>query len=221
MINHARVLATIAACLLTATASAGTAADAAFDAELLGLQQAWATANYEAPAGEPRLQAFESLEQRAGKLTREYPRRAEALVWKGIVESSHAGAKGGLGALTLCKAARASLEAALELDPRALDGSAYTSLGALYYKVPGFPIGFGDDDKAGEMLRQALQLNPDGIDPNYFYAEYLYEEGRYAEALQYLDRAAKAPPRPGRETADKGRRSEIATLRQKVRARLG
>ena len=114
-----------------------------------------------------------------------------------------------------------AIEPFLELDPRALDGSAYTSLGALYYKVPGFPLGFGDDDKAGELLRQALQLNPDGIDPNYFYAEYLYEQRRYAESLQYLERAAKAPPRLGRETADKGRRSEIATLRQKVRARLG
>ena len=82
-------------------------------------------------------------------------------VWLGIVQSSHAGAKGGLGALGLAKKARASLESALALDPKALDGSAYTSLGTLYYKVPGFPLGFGNKDKAQEFLRNVLAANRD------------------------------------------------------------
>ena len=198
---------------------AGFAADT-FDADLLALQQSWAKANYETPA-DARAGAFDALEVRAQRLVQENPGRAEALIWQGIIASSHAGAKGGLGALSLCKDARASLEAALKLNPKALDGSAYTSLGALYFKVPGFPVGFGDDDKAEQLLKKALEINPAGIDPNYFYAEYLYEDGRYAEAMQYLDRAAKAAPRPGREVADKGRRADIATLRQKVDAKLG
>ena len=193
----------------------------AFDAELLTLQQAWAHTNYEIPAGDMRVQAFDALEKRAEKFTHAHPDRAEALIWEGIIESSYAGAKGGLGALSLCKEAKGNLEAALKLDPQALDGSAYTSLGTLYFKVPGFPLGFGDDDKAGKLLEKALALNPDGIDPNYFYAEYLVDQDRYQEALQYLDKAAKAPPRPGRESADAGRRAEIAALRQKVRAKLG
>ncbi len=85
--------------------------------------------------------------------------------------------------------------------------------------MPGFPVGFGDDEKAGKLLQQALKLNPNGIDPNYFYAEYLFEQGRYPEALQYLDKAGKAAPRPGREVADKGRRGEIAALTAKVKAK--
>jgi Tfp pilus assembly protein PilF len=85
--------------------------------------------------------------------------------------------------------------------------------------VPGWPIGFGDDDKAEALLRKALEVNPDGIDPNYFYAEFLYEQGEYAEALEHLDRAAKAPARPGRERADQGRRAEIAALTAKVKAK--
>jgi len=143
------------------------------------------------------------------------------LIWEAIIESSYAGAKGGLGALGLCKEARGNLEAALKLNPNALDGSAYTSLGTLYYKVPGFPVGFGDHDKARKLLKKALEINPNGIDPNYFYAEFLYEEGEYAQALQYLDKAAKAAPRPGRELADKGRRAEIATLTSQVKKELG
>ena len=114
---------------------------------------------------------------------------------------------------SLCKEARGNLEAALKLDPTALDGSAYTSLGTLYYKVPGFPVGFGDDDKAGKLLQKALKLNPNGIDPNYFYAEYLFEQGRYAGSrCSTSRRRRKAAPRPGREVADKGRHAEIAAL---------
>jgi Tfp pilus assembly protein PilF len=81
-----------------------------------------------------------------------------------------------LGALSLVKQARTNLEKAIEIEPNALQGSAWTSLGALYYQVPGWPIGFGDKDKADEMLKKALAINPDGIDPNYFYGDYLLKE---------------------------------------------
>jgi tetratricopeptide (TPR) repeat protein len=213
-------------CVLAATfmlafsAGHAFAADPAFDAELLAIQQSWAKVNYEMPAGDARVQAFDALEKRAEGFAKQHPERAEALIWEGIIESSYAGAKGGFGALGLAKEARGNLETALKIDPKALDGSAYTSLGTLYFKVPGFPVGFGNHDKARELLTKALQLNPNGIDPNYFFGEFLFEEGEYSKALQYLDRAAKAPPRPGREVADKGRQAEIAALTAKVRSKL-
>jgi tetratricopeptide (TPR) repeat protein len=65
-----------------------------------------------------------------------------------------------------------------------------------------------------------LKINPNGIDPNYFYAELLYQEGDYAEALHYLEKAAHAAPRPGRELADQGRRAEVAALAAKARKQL-
>ena len=218
--KHPRVLiaATVVVAFFAVRASA--ADDAAFNAELASIQQAWARVNYETPAGDARAQAFDQLEKRAEKFTQQSPGRAEALIWEAIVESSYAGAKGGLGALGLAKEARGNLEAALKINPGALDGSAYTSLGTLYYKVPGFPLGFGDHDKARQLLTKALEINPNGIDPNYFYGEFLYEQGEYAQSLQYLDKAARAAPRPGREVADKGRRAEIAALTAKVRAKL-
>jgi len=210
----------ILACAAVLAAATVAAADPAFDDELLAIQQEWATANYQVNA-DAREPAFANVEARTEAFAKAHPERAEAWVWAGIVQSSHAGAKGGLGALGLTKKARASLEAALKLDSRALDGSAYTSLGTLYYKVPRFPIGFGDHDKARELLQQALVFNPNGIDPNYFYGEYLYEQGQYREALQYLDRAAHAPRRPVRELADQGRRNEIAALAARVKEKLG
>jgi tetratricopeptide (TPR) repeat protein len=218
--KHFRLIAAAGIVLATLAFRAGAADDAAFNAELLSIQQAWAKVNYETPAGDARKEAFDALEKRAEKFTQQNPSRAEALIWEGIIESSYAGAKGGLGALGLAKEARKNLEAALKINPNALDGSAYTSLGTLYYRVPGFPVGFGDDDKARELLKKALAINPNGIDPNYFFADFLYEQGEYAQALPYLEKAAKAAPRPGREVADKGRHAEIAALQAKVKAKM-
>ncbi|BES69323.1 hypothetical protein RE428_03410 [Marinobacter nanhaiticus D15-8W] len=188
---------------------------AALDADLLKLQQAWAHVNYEVN-GDAQEKAFEDLVKQADALVAGWPQRAEPLIWKGIVLSTYAGAKGGLGALGLVKDAKAVLEQALAIDEKALDGSAHTSLGSLYYQVPGWPIGFGDDDKAEAHLRAALEINPNGIDPNYFFGDYLIEQGKEDRAKAYLERALEAPPRPNREVADAGRRAEIKALLQEV-----
>ena len=42
----------------------------------------------------------------------------------------------------------------------------------------------------------------------------------YQEAQRYLEAAAKAPDRPGRSLADKGRRGEIADLHDQVLKKL-
>ncbi len=209
--------------LLLAGSPAGVAVagGSAFDGELLAIQQAWATATYQTPGEDARLQALETLAGRAEALATQNPDRAEALVWQGIVLSSEAGAKGGLGALSLAKQARGKLEQALKMNPGALDGSAYTSLATLYAKVPGFPLGFGSDDKARALFARALEINPDGIDPNYFYGEFLLDEGEYDGAVRHLEHALQAPPRPGRELADRGRRDEARTLLAKARAKAG
>ena len=145
--------------------------------------------------------------------------RAEPLIWEGIVLSTTAGVKGGLGALGLAKDSKAKLEAALKIDPKALQGSAYTSLGTLYHKVPGFPVGFGSDKKAKEYLEKSLAINPDGIDPNYFYGELLFDDDDYAGAKKHLEKALQAPPRPSRQSADEGRRKEIRVLLAKIPAK--
>ncbi len=124
----------------------------------------------------------------------------------------------GLLALGLVKQARALYEQAIAIDGKVLDGSAYGSLGVLYYKVPGWPIAFGSKAKAEEMLKKALALNPAGIDPNFFYGEFLIENDRLAEGISHLERALQAAPRPGRQVADTGRREEIRTLLAKVKA---
>lgn len=188
--------------------------------EVRVLQRQWEEIKYRKPAAEQPA-AYEILAKEAAQVRVRYADRAEPEIWYGIIVASHAGAKGGFGALSLAKQAKHALEHALALDARALEGSAYTSLGSLYYQVPGWPIGFGDDRKARELLQQALALNPDGIDPNFFLGDYLYRKGDYAGARQALERALKAAPRPDRPLADEGRRLEIETLLKEIRARSG
>ncbi|CAD5376381.1 Tetratricopeptide repeat protein [Pseudomonas sp. OF001] len=192
---------------------------AAGEQSLKQLQGRWAEINYQLPEAQ-REAAFARLAGEAEAVVKAEPQAPELLIWNGIILSTWAGAKGGLGALDLVKQARSQFERAIELDPKALDGSAYTSLGSLYYQVPGWPVGFGDDERAEQLLKQALTLNPDGIDPNYFYGDFLLREKRYAEAEKVLEQALAAPPRPGREVADAGRRKEAQALLEKARAKL-
>jgi tetratricopeptide (TPR) repeat protein len=187
------------------------AAFAGLDEDISALQTEWAQIKYQRPAAEHE-KAFAELAKSADAVRGKYAGRAEPQIWYGIIAASYAGARGGLGALSLAKDAKKALEQALEIDPKALDGSAYTSLGSLYYQVPGWPIGFGNDDKAREMLDKALALNPDGIDSNYFMGDFLHRKGDYAAARQVLNKALKAPARPGRALADEGRRKEIESL---------
>lgn len=182
--------------------------------ELAQIEQRWGQIQYRLPT-QQREQAFEALATDAQALVIRYPEQAEPLIWRGIVVSSWAGARGGLGALELAKDARKSLEAALAIDPAALEGSAYTTLGSLYYKVPGWPLGFGDDEKARSYLQKALAINPEGIDPNYFFGDFLLDQNEPERARVYLEKVLAAPPRPGRELADEGRRLEAVQLMER------
>jgi tetratricopeptide (TPR) repeat protein len=187
------------------------------DDAVANLQRDWEAIRYQTPASE-RAQHFETLARKAHQVSASYPGRSEPLIWEGIIVSSLAGEKGGLGALSLVKQAKALYEQAIAIDGSALDGSAYGSLGVLYYKVPGWPLGFGDKAKAESLLKKALEISPTAIDPNFFYGEFLIENKRKAEGIAHLERALQAPPRPGRHIADTGRREEIRALLGKASA---
>ena len=222
-LRHALAAALVATALPTAllvpsgSAQAQEAATAALPSPsaVTRLQARWAHIKYGTPA-DAQAAAFEQLVKEADAAVAAHPRNAALLTWRGIIEASWAGAKGGLGALSLVKKAKADFEAALAIDETVLDGSAHTSLGSLYYQVPGWPVGFGDEDAAREHLQAGLRLNPDGIDSNFFWADFLRDQGDEAEAVAAFRKALAAPARPGREAADAGRRAEIEAALAKL-----
>jgi tetratricopeptide (TPR) repeat protein len=189
---------------------------ASMSPELLELSEAWAVIKYQLPE-EKRVKALEALNSEAEALQKANPGSAEPMVWQAIILSTLAGEKGGLGALSLVKQAKKLLERAEAFDPEVLNGSVYTSLGSLYYQVPGWPIGFGDDDKAKRYLKKALAVNPDGMDPNYFYGDFMLQEKAYSEAEAAFERALAAPSRAGRPVADAGRRTEVEAALEKLK----
>ena len=214
----------LAPCALTQAAEPGAAEPAPIAAEveadpLPAIQGRWAEVRYQLAEAQ-RAKAFAALAGELDRALQQHPQDLRLKVWKGIVLASQAGAQGGLGALSLCKQARQEFEAVIERDGSVLDGSAYTSLGSLYYQVPGWPLGFGDEDKARSLLRKGLEIAPQGIDANYFWADFLLEQKDYAGAIRAFEKALAAPPRPGRDSADAGRRAEIEAGLAKARAGL-
>lgn len=63
-------------------------------------------------------------------------------------------------------------------------------------------------------------MNPDGIDANFFYGDFLQDQGEYPAALVAFEKALKAPMREGRVLADEGRRKEIETAIRKLKKKL-
>ncbi|TDO98715.1 tetratricopeptide repeat protein [Marinomonas balearica] len=185
--------------------------------ELASIQKRWAEINY-LTEDKQKEGAFLLLAERAKKQAEMHAQMAEYTVWQGIVLSSAAGAKGGLGALSLAKEAKTLFEKAIDMNDAALNGSAYTSLGVLYHKLPGWPISFGSDKKAQKLLEKALKKNPKGIDSNYFYGEFWFDKGNYTQAETYLNIAKTAAPRASRPLADKGRHKEIDALLDKIKS---
>lgn len=223
--KHQAIAASLAAALCLGLPAAGRAADATSansataaiaaattsEQAVRALQQQWAVANYQRQ-GKERVKALEALAEQAREATKRFPDRAGVLTWEAICLATYAGSLQGLSqlrAIGLAKEARDRLLEAEVLDPSGFGGSIPTSLGSLYFQVPGWPLGFGDDEKAGQYLKKALAIDPNGIDPNYFDGLFLMKKKSYPEAKAALEKALAAPPRPDRALADEGRRKEI------------
>lgn len=191
--------------------------NAQLDEALRGLQNEWAVIKYQEPNEDAQLAKMKTLADKAAGVSAQYPSYAEPKIWQAIILSTQAGMDGGLGAMSIAEKAKGLLEQAIKINDKALEGSAYTSLGTLYYKAPAWPIGFGDNGKARAYLEQARAINPNGIDTNYFYGDFLIEANHAKEAIPVLEHALQAAPRPGRELADEGRRKEINQALLKAR----
>ncbi len=190
------------------------------DAGIHHLQSQWAVIKYKETDHDQQLAKMAALAGEADQLTAQFPGRAEPLIWSAIIKSTEAGMKGGMGALGLAKQAKRELEQAIAIDGTVLGGAAYTTLGSLYYQVPGGVIGFGSKKKARANLLKGLSINPDGIDANYFYGDFLLRRKQYAQAIKAFEHAMAAPPRPSRPLADQGRRAEIAAGLAQARKKL-
>ncbi|WP_427030591.1 hypothetical protein [Halomonas sp. H2] len=184
---------------------------AAFESELFSLKNRWEHTVTELPANE-RESTLKSLAGEVEQLAEQYSNEASVLVWQGIILASYARERGGLGALGTAGDAREVLEQAIEIDPQGLNGSAYVTLGALYDRAPGRPLGFGNSDTAERMFQRALEIRPDGIDVNHYYAAFLQEEGNEQAAREHAERAVNGTARDNRQASDEALRRDAEAL---------
>jgi tetratricopeptide (TPR) repeat protein len=184
------------------------AADPA-DAEVHRLQSTWEAIKFGVPEGDEQTRQMNALGDDADAVAAKFPDRPEVLIWDGIITSERASMASMFSALGLATRARDILEQAHKIAPAKLDAGATASLGVLYYRVPGFPIGFGDKVKARQLLEEAVKLAPTGLDAWYFYGDFLYEQKEYPRAAEVFHHALSLPSHPDRPAWDKNRRLVI------------
>jgi tetratricopeptide (TPR) repeat protein len=184
-------------------------ADPAMDADVMRINNGWAHIRYQVTSKPMQFAELAVLEKQAAQLVAKYPGKAEPLLWEGIVVSEEAARAPTLKQLGLATRARDILAKAYAINPKVADGGAAMSLGVLYYKVPAWPIGFGSTAKARAYFQKALAQDPRGLDNNFFYGDFLAQEGDKAGARTYLNRALAAPVNPARPVWDAGRRAEV------------
>ncbi len=204
------VLAALIAMALPAAASAGMPEDVKF------INDNWARISYQMNGSSHQTAALDQLARQADQVVARYPGQADPLLWQGIVVSEQANRANFFHKLGLATRARDILARAYALNPRAGNGGAAMSLGVLYYKVPGSPIGFGDSARARQLLQQALALDPNGLDANYFWGDYLYDQGDKVGSKAALLKALRAAHDPSRTVWDAGRRREVQALLAKI-----
>ena len=200
-------------CLLTLS---GYSQAAAPDPAVVTLRTNWAKAKFETARGQ-QLAALEQVINEADSLNKQFPGDPRVMLWYATALSSYAQLKGGVGVLPRIKKARSLLEEALTKQPRVENGLGYGVIGAMYARVPGWPVAFGDKKKARAFLQAAVKIDPKGADSNYYYGDFLADNGEFEAARKHLEIAKNAPIRKGYEIQDKGRKTEIAASLAKIR----
>lgn len=186
--------------------------------EINKVESQWASIYYSNNSALQRAK-YPALIEKVQLLLKKFPQSTELVIWKAIVISTNAAYESPFTALQSLKQAKTLLEQAIHSNPKALDGAAFVALGTLYYMVPGWPISFGDPEKAEELLKNALSINPHGIDPNYFYADFLLSKNETIKAEKYLKLALMAPSRPEQLYADNQLKNEAKISLQKTEQR--
>jgi tetratricopeptide (TPR) repeat protein len=172
------------------------------------IESEWASIYYKLPKSSQGA-AYDALLTKAEQLADQYPNTAEPLFWQALVIATHAELQDGFTALKAIHKSRDLLLEAIKINPQTANGSAYVTLGTLYYMVPSWPIAFGDAKKAEKMFQAALKINPNGIDANYFYGDFLLANNKTKEAQSYFEKALSAPSRREQSFADSKLKDEV------------
>ena len=221
---RAAVVATVALLFIGEPSVVQASENRALRAEIKLLSRDWEQVKLQVDNRDEQEKQMAVLAQNAADIAKRYQGSPEAMIWVGIITSEQASIASENGspmkALVLAKCTRDILEKVEKVDPVTLDAAAPTSLGVLYYRVPEFPLGFGDKSKARHYLQEAITNAPNGLDANYFYGDFLYDQHEYAEVIKVLKRALTLPALLERPIWDRSRRLAIQELLAKTQSNI-
>lgn len=109
---------------------------------------------------------------------------AHVYFWLAAITGQIGQQQGVLNSLFMLQPMRENLEKAIEIDP--LYGEAYYGLGRLYFQAPGWPISFGDKNKALMYMREAVRINPEDLEFQRGLLNVLEKLGYHEEAREVL-----------------------------------
>ncbi|MDF2177264.1 tetratricopeptide repeat protein [Aliiglaciecola sp. CAU 1673] len=114
---------------------------------------------------------------------------AEPWLLLGMIYREQAQLNSGLSSLKKAKAAQLAMLRAVRLDENVQQGFGLVQLGLLYLDTPGWPLSFGDKDKALMLLQQAREHFPQSMAANFALGRYYFEQRDFDKSLTYLETA--------------------------------
>ncbi|MBI3029417.1 MAG: tetratricopeptide repeat protein [Candidatus Rokubacteria bacterium] len=135
-----------------------------------------------AASRDQKLEAYDQGREAAKRAVELDPKNAAAHFWYGTNAGRWGQTKGVVRSLFLLPTVQEEIQAVLSLDPKFT--AVYSLAGNVYYEVPGL-LG-GDLNKAEEMFRRGLELDPKFTSMRVGLAKTLVKRGRIAEARREL-----------------------------------
>lgn len=124
-----------------------------------------------------------------------HPGGVDGRYWHALTLGRLGETQGVLRSLSVVSEMRRELETVLELAPD--HAGAHFALGMLYYRLPGWPLSFGDNNRALEYMTAAVELAPDNTTYRLGLAELLLDMRRRDEAIALLEAILEMPLTPG------------------------
>jgi len=117
--------------------------------------------------------------------------------WLGVSYGLYGQAKGIMKSLSLVDPIKKEMTEVIKRDPGYNMGGAYMVLGRMYFKVPG--LFGGDDKKAEDNLKKAIELGPNRWISHVNLAELYMDQKKYDKAKELLIQTLNGPCPPGQE----------------------
>lgn len=167
--------------------------------EINSIESDWARVFYHSSkTDEIAKKEYSRLIARIQRLGIKYPDATEPIFWEANILASRAEHENIFTALVSIKTAKTLLKQVIQKDASTLGGAALVTLGIIHYEMP---LIYGNS-VAEKHLKEALKINPNGVDPNYFYAEFLHSINQAIAAIKYYKFALSAAVRPEQQFAD-------------------